>query len=171
MPLSYGFNPYRFYVLCAAKALDFVWGIGGWVALGTTFGSRFYTQNDRVIVMVTVSVFMLIVSDVWIAILFYAVCEMINVRTKFKQLFSREESDDSELEEFDIRVEGLDGSYNGSGSSDHSQSPSPLSNSIYDQECAYHHDKETDTLLGVSTPDYRLPEIDGSQFHSSRLKL
>jgi hypothetical protein len=30
---------HRFYVICGLKFVDVCWGIGGWVTIGTTFGS------------------------------------------------------------------------------------------------------------------------------------
>jgi len=104
-PLPYGLNPYRFYVLCAVKFADVCWGIGGWVTLGTTFGAEFYNQNDNVIALVSGSVFMLLLSDVWCPILFYVVYSMLNdsVNEIQRHNHTGEESDDSELDEFNIR--------------------------------------------------------------------
>ena len=90
-PLAYGLNPYRFYVVTCLKSVDMLWGIGGWVTLGTTFGSvsmihtddvhyicqDFYNMADNLIGLVSGCIFVMVMSDVWAPVLFYVIVWLI----------------------------------------------------------------------------------------------
>ncbi len=76
-PLVNGLNPFRFKAIVCLKAVDCLWGVGGWVALGTTFGRGFYNLSDNIIGYVSYCVWMLLLSDVYAPLLFYIVLWLI----------------------------------------------------------------------------------------------
>jgi hypothetical protein len=103
-PLSYALNPYRVYAVVFVKFIDVCFGFAGWAAVGTTF-SEYYSLGYNVMALVSGVVTILVISDIWIPVLFYFVVRMIQ---HHEALVSRlqedeEDSDDSELDEFDIR--------------------------------------------------------------------
>jgi hypothetical protein len=132
---------YRFYVVACLKAVDWLWGVGGWITLGTTFGAvlltlifysstlfycvhffsclvgrmvnamhsffpirpsawhcvlccivksvivmlvcaicvqRFYHENTAVVAIVSSTMFVMLISDVWVPVLFYIIIDLIN---------------------------------------------------------------------------------------------
>mmetsp|Transcript_6775 Transcript_6775/g.13033 ORF Transcript_6775/g.13033 Transcript_6775/m.13033 type:complete len:1043 (+) Transcript_6775:153-3281(+) len=102
-PLSYALNPYRVYAVAVLKFVDVCFGFAGWAAVGTTF-SAYYSLGYNVMALVSGTVTMLVLSDIWIPILFVFVIRMIRKHDALvRRLQESEESDDSELDEFDIR--------------------------------------------------------------------
>lgn len=103
-PLSYALNPYRVYAVAVVKFIDVCFGFAGWAAVGTTF-SEYYSLGYNVMALVAGTVTILVLSDIWSPLLLFFVVRMIN---RHEALVSRlqeseEDSDDSELDEFDIR--------------------------------------------------------------------
>ena len=91
------------YAVACLKFVDVCFGFAGWAAVGTTFSS-YYSLGYNVMALVAGTVTVLVLSDIWVPILFYFVIRMIRKHDKLVgRLQESEESDDSELDEFDIR--------------------------------------------------------------------
>ena len=68
-PLAFAYNKYRFYVIAFLKFCDWVWGLVGWVILGSMLGKDLDVLNDALKAAVSVIILLLIVSDLWIPLL------------------------------------------------------------------------------------------------------
>lgn len=102
-PLSYAMNPYRIYAVAFMKFIDVCFGFAGWAAVGTTF-AEYYSLGYNVMAIVSATVTLLVFSDIWVPVLFFCLIRMIQRHEYLvKMLREAEESDDSELDELDIR--------------------------------------------------------------------
>ena len=92
------------YAIAVVKFVDVCLGFAGWAALGTT-SSEYNSLGYNVMAVVSGTITILVLSDIWVPILFYFVIRMIRRHDKLVRRLqeNEEDSDDSELDEFDIR--------------------------------------------------------------------
>ena len=107
-PLIYAYSKYRFQVVQFLKFLDVACGMYGWFILSYSFGTRFYSIGSRMQIFCSFMAFSLIVYDLWVVVLVFGV-RWLTKRHRIVQDILREsgvgiDSDDSEIEEFGLRM-------------------------------------------------------------------
>jgi len=105
-PLAFSFSVVRFYILCFFKLLDFLWGVYGWFLVTRVLvGSKFVSIPDAMQVLIIVIGFSLVFSDLWIILLLMGVRWLFKRRRVMKKIGMLEVSDDSEIDEFNLKVD------------------------------------------------------------------
>lgn len=107
-PLVYAFSKYRFMVVTFLKLLDVCWGLYGWYIVSYTFGTKFYSIGLRMQLFCSSLVFCLVLFDLWILTLFFGIRWLLR-RNRIVTEINAEagksyDSDDSEIEEFGLRL-------------------------------------------------------------------
>jgi len=104
-PLPFLYNKYRFYIWTAVKALDFIWGIIGWIVVISSIGKIFSDSNLSIRAMTAAILLVMIITDIWTPVLVYGAHWLIK---EYEEMLDDGEdagdSDDSELDEFGVRT-------------------------------------------------------------------
>lgn len=104
-PLPFLYNKYRFYVWSVFKFLDFIWGILGWIIVGSSTSKIFGDSNHPVKAMMVVIMLTMLTTDVWIPFLVYWTYWLIGEYDKIiDEGLDAGDSDDSELDDFGVRT-------------------------------------------------------------------
>ena len=103
-PLAFSFAKIRFQMLAVLKLLDIGFGVYGWVIVGYSFGSRFNSLDTRLKIFYSAVCFSLTVFDLWSVALFLGVRWLLRRRKIIKKIGMLIDSDDSEIEEFGLRL-------------------------------------------------------------------
>jgi hypothetical protein len=104
-PLPFLYNKYRFYIWSVFKFLDCIWGIVGWIIVGSSISKIFGDSNDPVKVMMIVIMLTMLTTDVWIPFLVYWAYWLIGQYDKIiDEGLDAGDSDDSELDDFGVRT-------------------------------------------------------------------
>ena len=105
-PVAYFFNKTRFKFLVALKVVDFLWGIIGWIIIGSLIGRKFNEMNDELRATVAIAGFVVLLTDVWAPILFRSCVWLLNVHKKLEEEsdLGPDDSDDSELDDLGVRT-------------------------------------------------------------------
>lgn len=104
-PLSFAFSKVRFHILCFVKVLDVMWGFYGWVIVSYPLAGKFYSLDTHLQILYGMVAFSLTVFDLWCVTLFLGVRWLVRRRKIVQELGELVDSDDSEIEEFHLRVD------------------------------------------------------------------
>lgn len=104
-PLMFSFSNARFLILSLLKILDFLWGMYGWTLVGYAFGAKFKSLNTNLQILYGLVSFALVVFDLWVLFLLLGVRWLLRRRKIIQQIGQQPESDDSEIEEFGLRLD------------------------------------------------------------------
>ena len=104
-PYPFYFNILRFHMCFLAKAVDFCWGVTGWVILSKLWRQPLHSSPEEVLSYSLVAGLLLLLTDVWGVVLYlcvyYLYYRFSDIRKYLRGAVG--DSDDSELDEFGIR--------------------------------------------------------------------
>ena len=105
-PLAYAYNKTRFDIVVVLKFADVVWGIVGWLILGSLLGRKLNEMNHELRATVSVIGITLLFTDIWTPILFRSVSWLVKEHRKLEraEALENDDSDDSELDDFGVRT-------------------------------------------------------------------
>ena len=105
-PVAYYFNETRFTFLIILKFADFVWGIIGWIIIGSVVGRKFEEMNDELRAIVAFIGIVVFLTDIWAPILFRSCIWLLSMHKKLEKDSDLhvDDSDDSELDDFEVRT-------------------------------------------------------------------
>ena len=105
-PVAYFFNKTRFAFLVVLKFADFVWGIVGWIIIGSLIGRKFNEMNDELRATIAVTGFVILLTDIWAPLLFRSCMWLLKMHKKLggEAKLEADDSDDSELDDFGVRT-------------------------------------------------------------------
>ena len=100
-PYPYGFNQNRFQAITIAKIIDVGWGIAGWIIIAS---AKYPNMELNLKLFLFILIFTLLITDIWCSILFMCVHWLLSILKDLKDMDLLEDSDDSELDELQIRT-------------------------------------------------------------------
>lgn len=83
--------------------LDCLWGLVGWVQVGTTFGSELATMESGFKALLILVILTLFLGDIWMPLLMLGINWLLRRRYTLQKNEVLSDSDDSELDELAIR--------------------------------------------------------------------
>ena len=104
-PLAFAYYGLRFYILSFVKLIDVCWGIYGWYLIGSNFIDGFLRIEDSLKIYLTFLMYTMAITDIWCPILFLSIRWLLKRQKMKKELKLLEISDDSEIDEFQLREE------------------------------------------------------------------
>eukprot|EP01036_Dinobryon_divergens_P030231 gene30231-39439_t len=104
-PLAFSFYHLRFSILKWLKVFDFVIGLYGWAILAPIFTPDFFTRERKLRIFLMFVTLVQLVTDVWCPLLFYMVQWLLRRRKLMKILQLEDVSDDSEIDEFQLKAD------------------------------------------------------------------
>jgi hypothetical protein len=104
-PLAFSFYLLRFQIFLFFKSIDVLIGIYGWIILAPYFGPDFLNVETKLKIFVSFVVFAQLSTDVWVPLLLYVVQWLLRRKKVLKALALLEVSDDSEIDEFELRTD------------------------------------------------------------------
>lgn len=104
-PLAFSFYIVRFHILSLVKVLDILFGIYGWILIGSNFGENYLRLNTNLQIFITFLVYQMLITDIWATILFFVIRWLWKRHKIILSLDLNDKSDDSEIEEFNLRSE------------------------------------------------------------------
>jgi hypothetical protein len=102
-PYPFFYNETRHGLLLYAKGVDVLWGLVGWVTVGSTFGYQLSYMETELKILLTLVVITLVLSDVWVPLLLAGISWLLRRRESLQEAEVLSDSDDSELDELEIR--------------------------------------------------------------------
>ena len=102
-PLAFSFYHLRFSILKWFKFFDFVVGLYGWAILAPIFTPDFFTRERKLRIFLMFVTLVQLVTDVWCPLLFYMIQWLLRRQKLMKILRLQEDSDDSEIDEFQLK--------------------------------------------------------------------
>lgn len=103
-PLMLSFYIVRFHILCAAKVLDVLWGVVGWIIFSNIAGTKYSTLEWRLQVYFSWILLILFLSDFWCSTLFLGIRWLWHRQKVLREINDLDDSDDSEIDEFHLRI-------------------------------------------------------------------
>jgi hypothetical protein len=104
-PLAFAYYGLRFYALSFCKLIDVLWGFYGWYLISSNFMNGFLRVEDSLKIFLTFLMYTMVVTDIWCPILFFSIRWLLKRHKMMRELKVLEVSDDSEIEEFELRDE------------------------------------------------------------------
>jgi len=102
-PYPFFYNETRHGLLLYAKGVDVLWGLVGWVTVGSTFGYQLSYMETELKILLTLVIITLVLSDVWVPLLLAGISWLLRRRESLQEAEVLSDSDDSELDELEIR--------------------------------------------------------------------